>query len=161
LRERRTPPRTTSQHDVGVDHPFDVQHDSAVGEVDVVTRCDPPRELGNRRGDAVRVADHCRRCQRELTTGLELDLVVDDGPGAHLRSGQVDEHADGASERGRRLARQGRALRVHIARAVRRVEAHHVGARGEQRAHRLRRRRGRADGRDDLRAAHAHGLSRD
>ena len=57
LRERSTPPRTTSHTHVAVDDPLDAQHDRAVGEVDVVAGPDPARELGQRRRDAVRVAD--------------------------------------------------------------------------------------------------------
>ena len=57
LRDRSTPPRTTSHTTSSPSIALDAQHDRAVGEEDVVAGPDPARELGERGRDAVRVAD--------------------------------------------------------------------------------------------------------
>ena len=79
------------------------------------------------------------------------------GPVRSFGPGRSTSTPTDAAERGRGRRAPARRVRAWTsARAVRGVEPHDVDAGGEQRAHRFRVRRARADGRHDLRAPHHH-----
>ena len=161
LRERRTPPRTTSHTTSPSTIAVDAQHDRAVGEEDVVAGPDPARRAraassrrgARRRRSAVDVSVSSAPVSSWISSSTTGPVRIF-GPG---RSTSTPTARPSAAAVSRASAARSR---VDVGGSVRGVQANDVGARREQRAHRLRRRRRGADGRDDLRAPHTPGLSR-
>ena len=97
LRERRTPPRTTS---FTTSSPSTRSTRSTIAPSARKISSPGPTQ---RASSGIVVETRCRRHRRppsrssvKSPTGRELDLVARDGPAAHLRTGQIDEHADDA-----------------------------------------------------------------
>ena len=149
-----TPPSMHRGDDVGGGHLDRLQGHLAVVDQQHVARADVTGQPLVRRADPVLVAEDVVHGHDEPGAVLEPDRAVGEPAGADLGTLQVDQDADGVTGL---LA--GRAhvpvdgLVVGVG-AVREVEPGDVHACGDQLAKALRRGDGRAQGADDLGAAH-------
>ena len=106
------------------------QRDRAVGEVQAVADGNVCREPGVADAHRCGAAFDIARRQRERIAGAQADDVEPrrERAGAHLRSRQILEHCDVASQIGRDGAHVGERAPVFRVRAVREVQPHDVGA---------------------------------
>jgi hypothetical protein len=136
-------------------HLVHTQADGAVGEVDDIVRIDALGQAGPRHRHAGRVAALGRAAgEDEALARLELDAVVDQRTDAQLGPREVLEDGHRTADGSRRRAHARRVLGMHLAVAVREVQAGDVEPGLNHPFQGLRVTGGGADGGDDLGAAH-------
>ena len=134
---------------------LDAEADRAVGEIDDVVGIHALRQAGPRDRHPPAVAGIGGAAgEQEPLAGLELDPVLGERADAQLGPGQVLEDRHGATDGRRRRAYTRCVLGVHLAVAVREVQAGDVEPGRHHPRERFRVAGGGADGGNDLRAAH-------